>query len=152
MLVFAPVSGSGSPSLRRRLLILLAMLSVPAVFGLALLRAYLPWITPAGEGRWRIGPLARFPKGRATLLRRAGAIVVHDDQGVRALSATCTHQRCTVRPRNARGEIACPCHGATFDFRGNVTRPPANQPLPWLALEEEAGELILDTTREVRRA
>lgn len=137
------------PSIRRRLVVAAALLSVPLLFGLVLLRAYLPWISPLGGGRWRIGPASRFPKGRATLLRRAQAVVVHDEQGIHALSAVCTHQGCTVRPRNARKELGCPCHGAAFDFSGRVLRPPAPAPLPWLALEERDGELLLDAGREV---
>lgn len=130
--------------MKRRLVVVAAILSLPLGFGALLLNAYFrPWITPRPGGGWNLGPLSRYPKGTATLLRRAEAIVVHDDDGVRAYSSVCTHQRCTVRPSNARQEIACPCHGAAFDFHGRVKLPPATIPLPPLPLREETGELVL---------
>ena len=45
-----------------------------------------------------------------------------------ALSASCTHSCCPCSVKNGN-ELYCPCHGATFDFTGKVTRGPANQPL-----------------------
>lgn len=131
-------------SLKRRLVIAGAILSLPLGLGALLLNAYFrPWITRRAGGGWNLGPLSRYPKGTATLLRRAEAIVVHDDEGVRAYSSVCTHQRCTVRPSNARQELACPCHGGAFDFHGQVKLPPPPRPLPRLPLQEENGELVL---------
>lgn len=132
--------------MRRRLAMIAAALSVPFVAGAGVVWAYLPWITPAGPGRWRLGPKSRFLNGRAVFLRRAMAIVVRGDDGeFTALSAICTHQGCTLKPRNARKKITCSCHGAAFDFTGAVTNPPATIPLPRLAIVEEGGELILET-------
>ena len=45
----------------------------------------------------------------------------------RALSATCTHQKCRVRP--ATHALQCPCHGSTYDFEGKVLRGPAKRGL-----------------------
>lgn len=121
-------------------------LAVPFLAGAGFFWAYSPWITPAGPGRWRLGPKSRFLKGRAVFLRRAMAILVHGDDGeVHALSAICTHAGCTLSPRNARKRITCSCHGAAFDFEGAVTNPPAKLPLPRLVVVEEGGELILET-------
>lgn len=123
-----------------------AALSLPFLIGAGILWAYLPWISPAGPGRWRLGPRSRFARGRAVFLRRAQAILVRREDGaVHALSAICTHQGCTLKPRNARKRITCSCHGAAFDFDGAVTNPPATVPLPRLEVLEEDGELILET-------
>ena len=44
-----------------------------------------------------------------------GVIVIHSGGSIyHALSATCTHQGCTVGYIAASGTIACPCHGGTF--------------------------------------
>src|SRR5436190_7383739 len=103
--------------MRRRLGILAAALSLPLTVGAGLLWAYLPWITPDGPGRWKLGPKSRFAKGRAVFLRRAQAILVRNEAGdVHALSSICTHQGCTVKPSNARKRITCPCHGAQFEL------------------------------------
>lgn len=127
-----------------------------AVTGLAgtgwlFLRAWLPWISQGADGRWNLGSRTRFPKGTATLLRRARAIVVHDDDGLHALTAICTHQGCTVHDTPARKEITCPCHGAAYTYRGDVKRGPAEAPLVWLALTVEDGELVLDPSKQVPR-
>ena len=134
-------------SLKRRALTIAAVASVPLLAGLGALWAHLPWISSAGPNRWRIGTKSRFAPGTATLLRRARSIVVHDEKGLHAMSALCTHQQCLVKPWNTQKKIACACHGARFDFDANVINPPAEHPLPRFRIIEEAdGELILDTT------
>ena len=134
---------------RKRIAIAAAAASLPLGFALLVLRAFLPWTTRLADGRWLLGARSRFPRGSATLLRRAKAIVVHDELGLRALSSICTHQRCNLGVASARREIVCSCHGAAFDYTGNVKRPPATEPLPWLELRDEAGELVLDPSRRV---
>jgi nitrite reductase/ring-hydroxylating ferredoxin subunit len=39
---------------------------------------------------------------------------------VRALSATCTHQGCTLVPMPAQGKLECPCHPVTFALTGDA--------------------------------
>ncbi len=112
-------------------------------------RAWMPWIARRSDGRFALGRAARFPPGTATLLRRAQAVVVHDELGVHALSAICTHERCTIRPLPARRELVCPCHGSAFAYDGRVKRGPAAVDLPWLELRDEGGLLVLDPTRRV---
>ena len=41
----------------------------------------------------------------------------------RAVSAKCTHLGCHVRP--SKNFLVCPCHGSTYDLRGEVVRGPA---------------------------
>jgi Rieske Fe-S protein len=60
-----------------------------------------------------------------------GVVITRNGTGaVHAVSATCTHQGCTVAsPR--RGVVTCPCHGSQFDAAtGQVLRGPATEPLP----------------------
>jgi cytochrome b6-f complex iron-sulfur subunit len=47
---------------------------------------------------------------------------------LRALSALCTHQACTVEWDGAQS-FNCPCHGSRFDAMGAVKRGPALTPL-----------------------
>lgn len=50
------------------------------------------------------------------------------DQTFSVVSATCTHEACTVSGyQNATYE--CPCHGAQYNTDGAVTRGPASRPL-----------------------
>lgn len=46
-----------------------------------------------------------------------------------ALSATCTHQGCTVGYSSTAGKIICPCHGGEYDLSGNVVLGPPPTPL-----------------------
>lgn len=66
-----------------------------------------------------VGRLVQVDSYRA--VKRTGATTFA------AYSMICTHQGClTVLQSNA---FYCPCHGASFNNSGQVTRGPANQPL-----------------------
>jgi glycine/D-amino acid oxidase-like deaminating enzyme/nitrite reductase/ring-hydroxylating ferredoxin subunit len=49
---------------------------------------------------------------------------------LRALSAACTHDGCTVTWNNAEQTWDCPCHGSIFSVDGKVIHGPAVDPLP----------------------
>lgn len=51
-----------------------------------------------------------------------------------ALSLTCTHLGCRVRPASSGG-FACPCHGSRFAADGSLTAGPARAPLALASLE-----------------
>lgn len=56
-----------------------------------------------------------------------------------AFSAVCTHQGCPVQW--AGNGFQCPCHGATYDSRGNVTGGPAPAPLASIPVNVVDGEV-----------
>lgn len=88
-------------------------------------------------------PSVELPVGEAKLLRYAGrpVIVVRtDERSVSALSAVCTHLGCIVKWDRSRGQLACPCHAAFFDSKGNVISGPAPRPL-----ESYPAKLGMDT-------
>jgi Rieske Fe-S protein len=65
--------------------------------------------------------------GSAALLQVSGAdfLLAHTAQNTfAALSATCTHQICTITGF-AGQDFVCPCHGSSFDTSGRVTGGPA---------------------------
>ena len=75
-------------------------------------------------------PLANV--GSAALVQAAGAnlLVAHTAQSAfTALSATCTHQACTITGYGSQ-TFVCPCHGSQFDTTGRVLQGPAFSPLP----------------------
>src|ERR671913_261984 len=71
------------------------------------------------------------------------ALLVHLENGdFVAYSAVCTHQACTVAYQD--GNLACPCHGSTFDPANgaSVVTGPATRPLPEIPVKVEGGEVV----------
>ncbi len=72
-----------------------------------------------------------------------GVVLTHTDSGgVHGVSATCTHQGCTVgNPKH--GTVTCPCHGSEFDAAtGKVLRGPATSPLPEIAVTLQGDQVV----------
>lgn len=76
-------------------------------------------------------PLVALAKVGANGTIAGGVVLTLDGSGdVHGLSATCTHQGCTVQAPHD-GKVSCPCHGSEFDaVTGKVLRGPATRPLP----------------------
>ena len=75
------------------------------------------------------------PPGRSVALFR-------DKQGVYAISITCTHLGCIVKP-SATG-FECPCHGSRYALDGKVTKGPAPSPLPWRKVTLDGTVCLVD--------
>jgi len=54
-------------------------------------------------------------------------VLALEDGAYAALSPVCTHRGCTVEIEAEA--LVCPCHGSTYDRRGNVLVGPAERPL-----------------------
>ena len=91
-------------------------------------------------------PVARvddLPDGGGVVLGEQHVVLVREGDQVHGLSATCTHQGCTVSDV-ADGRITCPCHGSVFDAAtGEVVTGPASSPLPEVAVEVRDGAVYL---------
>jgi Rieske Fe-S protein len=97
---------------------------------------------PAGSAE----PVARvdeLPDGGGVVLGDQHVVLVREGDQVHGLSATCTHQGCTVS-EVADGRITCPCHGSVFDAAtGDVVTGPATTPLPAVPVEVRGGAVYL---------
>jgi len=94
---------------------------------------------------FNLGNAANYPLDTRTVILDANAVLIHDKDGFHAISLTCTHLGCTVKP--VEGGFACPCHNSRFDQQGNVIHGPASRPLPNLKVKETPdGILILSKT------
>ncbi len=92
-------------------------------------------LVPNGAG-WRpVAALSELPAGSARTFSTGAVqgIVVNDRGTIRALSGTCTHMGCILRPNTAGASLDCPCHRTTFTMDGSVRthqlpRRPADLP------------------------
>jgi Rieske Fe-S protein len=111
-----------------------------AARGSTVANAYGP---PAAAGGRMLVPVDQVPVGGGVVLAEEKIVVTRpapDD--VRAFSAVCTHQGCTV-DGVADGIIACPCHGSRFDAAtGAVRNGPAARPLATVAVVVRSGEVF----------
>jgi Rieske Fe-S protein len=76
------------------------------------------------------GTALAAPGGAATVTSSLGTMLVvrKDATNVVALTATCTHEACTIT--GFTGSIfQCPCHGSQYDTNGSVVRGPAARSL-----------------------
>ena len=78
---------------------------------------------------------------RAVDLSEDIALMQHDDGILQALGMTCSHLGCQVRPGG--GFLVCPCHGSTFDLRGEVVRGPAQRALNRYIVTEKNGRITI---------
>jgi cytochrome b6-f complex iron-sulfur subunit len=125
----------------------LALVSLLAVGGIARFLSY----EPTGEAPTLIpvGKPAGYASGPLTYVAPARAYIGHDDGGLYALDAVCTHLGCLVQQQTGDG-FACPCHGSRFAADGRVQAGPANQALPHLALQfDQDGQVVVDRGRQV---
>ena len=103
---------------------------------------------PGGDGGGSAAaePLAQVadvPDGGGIVLGDQHVVLVRDGDRVHGLSATCTHQGCTVGPVSD-GRVTCPCHGSVFDVpTGDVLTGPASGPLPTVPVEVRDGAVYL---------
>jgi Rieske Fe-S protein len=108
--------------------------------GASAANAYTP---PAATGGRMLVAVDRVPVGGGMVLGKQKVVVTRpapDD--VRAFSAVCTHQGCTVATV-AAGTIDCPCHGSRFDATtGAVRRGPAGRPLAPVAVVVRSGTVF----------
>jgi Rieske Fe-S protein len=96
-----------------------------------------------GGGASALAEVADLPDGGGLVLGDRHVVLVRDGDQVHGLSATCTHQGCTVS-EVADGRITCPCHGSVFDAAtGDVVTGPATTPLPAVPVEVRGGAVYL---------
>ncbi len=125
---------SSSGELRRReFLGLCASVAAGSVLGAC--ASVLVRQVPVANGRVEL-PLVQYPElsqaGAALQILPEGQtqplIVIVDAAGKHSvISSECTHKGCTVEVQGER--IVCPCHGSTYDRKGDVLKGPAQRSL-----------------------
>lgn len=121
--------------------------SAGILVSLSLLRQFIPRRT-AHRKRYRIGRKNDFPLNAFTFLSERQLYVYRDHEGIRAVSAVCTHLGCTLEKTQAG--FLCPCHGSCYDRDGKVLSGAAKGSLPWYSLDLEAdGQILVNQAKRV---
>lgn len=111
-------------------------------------RFFFPNVLYEPPTTFRIGKPEDYPEDTITYNDKKKLFIFRDESGFFTISAVCTHLGCTVKREG--DSFHCPCHGATFDSNGLVTKGPALRPLPRFSINLTAnGELQVDTANKV---
>jgi len=130
---------------RRRFLARTALAIVSAAGALAAvsyLRQFFPRL--AGEKkRIALGDPGLFPVDTYTFLEEHKLFVYRDHEGIKAVSAVCTHLGCILEKSSDGFE--CPCHGSCYNDEGKVLSGPAPRDLAWFRVLRAAdGKIVVD--------
>jgi cytochrome b6-f complex iron-sulfur subunit len=118
-----------------------------ALASLSLLRQFIPRLTKY-QRRFKIGRENNFPVNTFTYLADRKLFVYRDHQGIRAVSAICTHLGCVVE--KSEDGFQCPCHGSCYNERGEVVSGAATKDLPWYGLNKDVdGQIMVDLGQPV---
>jgi len=122
-----------------------SLLALAGLLGIGGLIRYLSYqADPTPQSEFDIGPAVDYPSNSRTVLAYIPAIIINDEDGLRAISLTCSHLGCAVEQRNFGFE--CPCHSSRYDLNGVVLKGPAAADLRRLrVVESEDGNLRVFT-------
>ena len=114
-----------------------------ALLGLGALGRFISYQSQASPpSEFDLGAAIQFPAGSRTAVPEIPALIIHDDQGFKALSLVCPHLGCSVNMSDEG--FTCPCHGSRFYPDGSLRNGPASHPLASMKVEvSDAGHLIL---------
>lgn len=108
----------------------------------------IPRVLNEPASKFKIGFPTDYPLNAYKLIAERNVFVLNQPDGIRALSAICTHLGCIVAYSGT--EFFCPCHGSKFDNLGNVMSGPAPKALEWLQVSASPdGQLVVDLNKKV---
>ena len=98
------------------------------------------------------GEITQFIPGQVTAIPQGRFYLsCLEDGRLIALSRTCTHLGCTLPWNVEKKKFICPCHGSTFDERGEVLTAPAGRPLDYYPVKIENGMIRVDIPPPMKR-
>ena len=132
--------------MKRRNFIRKSAVSLALLAGVVAVASYLRQFFPrlaGGKRRILLGNTAHFPVDTYTFLDEHNLFVYRDHEGVKAVSAVCTHLGCILE-KSIDG-FECPCHGSCYNDQGEVLSGPAPRDLSWYRVSRAAdGKVVID--------
>jgi Rieske Fe-S protein len=100
--------------------------------------------TPEGKGPGTgLVAVADVPVGGGVILESERIVITQPTEGdIKAFTAVCTHQACTVASVKD-DRISCPCHGSAYSAAdGSVLNGPASRPLKSIPVTVEGDQVV----------
>ena len=119
-----------------------ALWATAGVTVVALLR-YLSFTEPAPPQVFVLDEPSAYPPGTTTPVAEGRAFIKHDERGLYAINATCTHLACTVQYRTDLEHIWCACHNGHYDLTGKNIAGPPPRPLTEYDARVQGDEIVL---------
>ena len=105
--------------------------------------------SPEQFGEVSAGNVSDTSVGTLSSVSGAPAVLGRDQDGLYAMTNTCTHQGCPVTPA-AGTTLYCSCHGSRFNSNGAVLNGPASASLVHYAVTvDAAGNITVNGSTEV---
>jgi Rieske Fe-S protein len=89
-------------------------------------------------GDIKAGNVSALAVGQVNPVPGSAVFIGRDNNGVYAMTTTCTHQGCDLAMgtiSTSAMTITCPCHNSQFNFDGGVVAGPATSPLAHYAVD-----------------
>lgn len=98
--------------------------------------------------RIKVGRPNEYPVDTFTFIEEQKLYLYRDHEGVRVVSAVCTHLGCILD--NVEEGFTCPCHGSCYDREGKILSGPAPRNLDWFRVRRTSdGQLSIDLNSRV---
>ena len=131
-----------------------AFIAATGGFFTMMLRFFFPNVLFEPVQTFRAGFPDDYTKGEVDLRwkEKFGVWMVRNDDGIYALSTTCTHLGCTPNWQPTAKKFKCPCHGSGFRITGIHFEGPAPRPLERFKITlADDGEIIVDKNQKYQQ-
>lgn len=132
----------------------LAFVAATGGFFTMMLRFFFPNVLFEPVQTFRAGYPEDYEAGQVDLRWKAkyATWIVRNDEGIYALSTTCTHLGCTPNWLAAEQKFKCPCHGSGFRKTGINFEGPAPRPLERFKIVlADDGQIVIDKTKNINK-
>ena len=132
----------------------LAFVAATGGFFTMMLRFFFPNVLFDPVQTFRAGYPEDYEAGQVDLRWKAkyATWIVRNDEGIYALSTTCTHLGCTPNWLAAEQKFKCPCHGSGFRKTGINFEGPAPRPLERFKIVlADDGQIVIDKTKKYQQ-